>query len=353
MRARPHTTLVLPALLLVLFASVPFAFAQTGKPKKGAKPDASASASAAASAAAPSSAPTPDPTPAAAPPDTAAASASAAGPQRSAADSALSSDDPSDVREDPNQKYYFIGIRYRLAIVPQAFESLFVDDGGTFVSHAIGAEFDIRKDGHSTIPWIQFQTLGFGDTLFHQKGKTGGGLNDVDNRSVVNSGVNLFVLGLDQLWSIPMVEPKLDYELGFGVGIAFVLGSLTNDWVYNDATGPLVDGQGHHYSRCINPGDGSDGSCVPAAHSNSQQNKINHYVEPNWFNGGSIPQPFFHLALQPVGFRYKPTKFLQVRFGVGLQITGVFFNLAVDYGLEQQLNKGNKTSRTMLPGDRL
>jgi hypothetical protein len=340
MRARPLSA----ALLLVLFASVPFALAQTNKPKKGAKPDASASASA--SAAAP--APTPDPTPTT--PDTAAASASAAGPQRSAADSALSSDDPSDVREDPNQKYYFIGLRYRLTIVPQAFESLFVDDGATFVSHAIGAEFDIRKDGHSTIPWIQYTTLGLGDTLFHQKSKP----DDTADKTVVNSGLSLLVLGLDQLWSIPIAEPKLDYELGFGVGIAFVFGNLTNDWVYDDPNGSLSDKDGR-YSRCPagSNNDPTKPTCNPAAHQNSQQIKVGGYIEPNWFNGGSIPQPFFHLALQPVGLRYKPTKFLQVRFGIGLQLTGVFFNLSVDYGLEQQLNKGNKTSMTGLRSDRL
>ena len=342
MRARPLSA----ALVLALFASVPFtlaALAQGTKPKGGAPTAASASTGAAAPA------PTPDPTP------TPAASEGVPPPASSSLPTTVadSKEDPSNTYEDPNQKYYFIGLRYRLSIVPQAFESLFVDDGSTFVSHAFGVEFDIRKDGHSTIPWIQYQTLTFGDTLFHQKGKSGGGINDVDNRTVVNSGVNLFVLGLDQLWSIPLAENKVDYELGFGVGIAFVIGNLTNDWVYNDPNGPLVDGQGHHYSRCINPGDGSDGSCVPGAHSNSQQNKINHYVEPNWFSGGSIPQPFFHLALQPLGFRYKPVKFLQVRFGVGLQITGIFFNLAVDYGLEQQLNKKPSTAKVGMPGGML
>jgi len=353
MRARPHKTLLLPALVLALLASVPFAFAQGTKPKKGAKPDASASA-ASASAAAP--APTPEPAPTPAPTDSAPAAApsASAAAGSTASTAGLAKDDPSNTYEDPNEKYLFVGIRYRLAIVPQAFESLFVDDGSTFVSHMIGAEFDIRKDGHSTIPWIQFQTLSFGDTLFHQKGKSGGGTNDVDNRSVVNSGINLLVLGLDQLWSIPMVENKVDYELGFGVGIAFVLGNLTNDWVYNDPMGPLVDSQGHHYSRCINQSDGSDGSCQPGAHSNSDKIKINHYVEPNWFSGGSIPQPFFHLALQPVGVRYKPTKFLQLRFGVGLQITGIFFNLSVDYGLEQVMHKGdNKSAAFGQPGTRL
>src|SRR5579863_8770936 len=138
--------------------------------------------------------------------------------------------DSTDTREDPDRKYYFIGVRYRGTVIPQFLENLFVDDGATVYSNSLGLEMDIRHGGSSLIPWIQYTDYNTGDILFLQKGQQ----DIASNRSIVNSSLKAIYLGVDELWSIPIVPTKLDFELGFGVGIGGVFGTLSNNWVYVD-----------------------------------------------------------------------------------------------------------------------
>src|SRR5262249_8234605 len=144
-----------------------FSQAQAAKPKKGGKPAASASA-APETAPAPTPEPTPEPAPKPAPAD----GADAKPEKKELPDTPPEKGwDTSDTAELPGKTYYFIGARYRLDAIPKFMVNLFVDEGATFVSHIAGFELDIRKDAHTTMPWIAFQTFGFGDTLFHEKGK--------------------------------------------------------------------------------------------------------------------------------------------------------------------------------------
>jgi hypothetical protein len=331
--------------------SAPIAFAQTSdgttttttpkKKKKGAKPAASASASATDDA----PAPPPPPPPAPEPEPSAPASTKDSAPKDTKADAASAAAwDATDTREDPSKKYYFIGLRYRGTIIPQFFENLFVDDGGTVYSNNIAVELDIRQDGRSLIPWIQYTDYGMGDTLFLTKGKSP---TDDSQYSVVNSSLKTLYLGLDEMWSAPIAD-HLDFEYGFGVGIGFVFGSLQNNWVYQDPNGTLVASNGMHLTECPV---GSDmaaigsmmGSCNPGSHQNSQDAKVGGYVEKNWFNGGSIPVVFPHISIPQIGLRYKPIKQLETRFQLGFSITGFWFGVSVDYGLEQPPEKGDST----------
>ena len=192
--------------------------------------------------------------------------------------------DASDVKEDPNKRYYFIGLRYRGTIVPQAFESLFVDEGATVYSNSIGIELDSRKDGSSLIPSITYTDYNTGNILFHQKNTA----NTDNNWSYVNSSLKAIYLAVDQLWSVPMAK-NVQFEYGFGAGVGFVFGNLVNNWVYANSTGPLVSSEGQHFSPCQTQNDAP--SCSPSAHQNAQTAKVGGYVEPNWFNGGSVPTP--------------------------------------------------------------
>src|SRR5579875_1249257 len=114
-------TLLGAAALLVVIAASPLAFAQDASSSDGSSSDnAAAGASAAPAKALPATPPEPKTS-------------------------------NTDVYEDPNQKYYFVGLRYRGTVIPQFLVNLFVNEGGTFYSNTAGIEFDMRKDGHSTI----------------------------------------------------------------------------------------------------------------------------------------------------------------------------------------------------------
>jgi hypothetical protein len=331
------------AIVLVAMVAAPLALAQTTKPKKKKGAAAAASASASVSAAPVDTTP---PAASSAPPVEAA-------PEASASASALPDTPPegaglaTDTKEEPGKRYYFVGARYRGNLIPQFLENIFVNDGATIFSNSVGLELDMRTDGHSTIPWIQYSNYDTGDILFFQKGKP----DDPANYSDVKSRLGAIYLGLDELWSTPLDEAHhWDFEYGFGVGLGFLFGTLYNDWVYeanangNNPAGPLAGTNGNHYAPCQNnnnpamsgyPQPGGENPCIGAAHQNSTDNKVNGYQEKNWFNGGSVPVIFPHISFPQLGVRYKPVKQFEARFGLGFSLTGFWFGISGDYGLEK------------------
>jgi hypothetical protein len=332
---------------LLTFAVAPLALAQsaTKAKKKAPKPAASASASASATespaeettaAAAPTTEAPAAPAESAAP-DTAAASAS---------DTGVAADDITNTVETPGKTYRYVGLRYRMTIIPSFLEHLFVEDGGTVFSNTFGAELDFRKDAKSTILWLQYTEYGFGDTLFLQKSQP-----DVQNNySIVSSSLKGIYVGLDELWSTPIAN-HVDFEYGFGLGLGAIFGSLTNDWAYIPAAGTTVPGaiqgsNGNFYAKCTAPTSGPDfivngadigyGSCDARAHSNStEQKNTGNYTEKNWFQGGAVPVIFPYVAGN-LGIRYKPIKQLQTRLGLGIALTGFWFGISADYGIDSK-----------------
>jgi hypothetical protein len=381
---RPRSLALTIALVTLVVA--PLALAQTATPKKkkrGTKPAASASATATATATATTAA-APEPPPEAAP--AAGGSESAAGASATTGDGASpgarnkSKDTESaeaagsegkaagsDVFEDPRHTYYFAGLRYRHTILPTFMLHLFISEGAAIHQNSIAAELDIRKEGKSTIPWIAYQEYGTGDMLMFQKNcsqPVGGSCDQPNNYTVVNSSLKAIYVGLDEMWSAP-ITPQLEFEYGFGVGLGFLFGSLQNDWVYeNDKTasspgGPLVGSNGHAYSECTSesqPGDGT-GSCQRSAHSGASVAKVNGYTEPNWFGGGVIPVVFPHVSFPQIGLRYRPTKQIAARLGLGFSLTGFWLGLSADYDVEPLVNpqdkedKGDKKDTTAPEGE--
>jgi hypothetical protein len=188
------------------------------------------------------------------------------------------------------------------------------------------------------IPWIAYTTYGFGDTLFLQKNGTPPA-DQASNWSVVNGGLSALYFGLDELWSAKLDEDEhFAFEYGFGVGIGVVFGSLQNNWVYDNPNGPLVSSGGRHFSECQTMTSGN--SCNLAAHMNPNVAKVGGYTEPNWFNGGSIPVLFPHIAFPQLGLRYKPVKQFEARLGLGFSLTGFWFGISGNYGLEKTAPSG-------------
>jgi hypothetical protein len=335
-----HAWLALLPLLAILVVA-PAALAAKKKPKKT---DTTTTAPAASSSApapepAPAPAPTPEPAPAAAPPASPKAEAAA----ESSATAKASEVDSSDTREDPNTRYYFVGLRYRGTIIPQFLMNLFVDEGATIYTNMFGIELDMRKGGQSMIPWIVYADYSMGDTLFHQKGGTPTGVpGDPGNFTIVNSSLKMVYLGLDELWSAPIDDAHhWDLEFGFGVGVGFVFGDLINNWVYvdnsNGVNGPAVKGSnGFFYARCPAGMDGSlPPGCNKADHQNATIAKVGGYPEKFWFSGGSVPSIFPNVWFPTLNLRYKPIKQFETRLGVGFSLTGFWFGLSGDYGLEK------------------
>jgi len=320
-------------LVLVALAIAPLALAQTSVPKKkkGAKPAASASASVTAAAPDPTPAPAPPPPPPAAADDTANTDAPT---KKALPDTPLDKGwDVNDTREDPSKRYYFFGIRYRGDVIPKFVIDAFVDGGATIYSNAVGLELDSRKDGFSTVFNLTLQNYNTGDLLFLQKDKP----QTANNYSVINSSLNAIYAAVDLLWSVPLDSAHhWDFEYGLGVGLGVVFGALHDDWVYGGvgATGPYYDPTtNQHFQQC--PNTTVDPNCTTAAHSNASVAKVGNYSEQAGIVG---PKPilFPMINFPDIGLRYKPVKTFEARLGLGFSLTGFWFGISGDYGLEKQ-----------------
>jgi hypothetical protein len=237
--------------------------------------------------------------------------------------------DITDVEEVPGRTYFFVGMRYRGNVVPGFMLNMFVDEGKTIYTNMIGAEFDIRKDGFSLIPALSYHELGTGDILFKQKNTP----DIVGNYSLVNSGMKVVYATVDLLWSTKLSK-NVEFEYGAGFGLGAVFGDLENSWVRNDPNGTLTNANGQRFSRCDAVGDPTTG-CNRADHQNSEVDKVNGYKEPSWFNGGSKPAIFPWISVPQIGLRFKPIKQFVARLGVGFALTGFWFGLNAQYGLEK------------------
>ena len=248
----------------------------------------------------------------------------------------------SDVTEQPGKTYYFVGLRYRGNVIPKFMLNLFVNEGGTLYSNTVGVELDVRKDGFSFIPALSYVEYGTGDILFLEKGKDA---NVSGNWSNVNSSLKAVYITADLLWSTK-IHKNVDFEYGAGFGLGVITGDLETSWVYRDAKGPYAASDGSHFSPCPLEGQGGPNSgCNKADHLNSTVAKVNHYAEPSWANGGSKPNIFLHLAVPQFGIRVKPAKEFEARLGIGFSLTGFWFGLSGNYGLEKAMAKSQPTSR--------
>lgn len=235
-----------------------------------------------------------------------------------------------DVEEIPGRTYFFVGLRYRGNVIPAFMLNMFLDQGQTIYTNMIGAEFDLRKDGFSLVPALSYHELGTDDILFKQKNTT----NIPGNYSVVNSGMKLVYASVDLLWSTKLSK-NVEFEYGAGFGLGAVFGDLQNNWVQQDPNGPLVADTGARYRRCDVVGPPGTG-CNAADHQNAEDNKVGSYTEKSWFNGGSKPAIFPWISVPQIGLRIKPIKQFVGRIGLGFALTGFWFGINGEYGLEKK-----------------
>ena len=239
--------------------------------------------------------------------------------------------DSSDVSEDAAKKYYFVGMRYRGNVIPKFIENIFVGEGATVYSNSIGLEADIRKDGFSLIPALTYSEYGTGDILFHQQ-KADNASNPAGNYSFINSGLKGVYASVDLLWSTPIAK-DVDFEYGFGVGVGVIFGDLVSNWVTPSPNGQFVASDGTHFAPCVQTG---PSGCNRVDHNNATEDHIGNHVEKSWAGGGSVPNIFPWISVPQLGLRFKPIKQMEARLGIGFALTGFWFGLSADYGLERR-----------------
>lgn len=238
--------------------------------------------------------------------------------------------DIKDVEELPSKTYLFVGLRYRGNVIPKFMLNMFVEEGKTIYSNSIGVQLDIRRDGFSLIPALQYTEYGTGDILFKQKNTP-----DIPgNYSLVNSSMKSVYAMADLLWSTK-ISKNVEFEYGAGFGLGVVFGDLVTNWVQQDPNGPLTSDKGVRWAPCQTVGPPGTG-CNRADHQNSDVDKVGGYTEPSWVNGGSKPVIFPWIAVPQLGLRFKPIKQFVARTNIGFSLTGFWFGFSAEYGLEQK-----------------
>jgi hypothetical protein len=250
-----------------------------------------------------------------------------------AKDGAKDDYDSSDVSEDPSKRYVFLGARYRGTIFPSFLLAPFVREVRGFYFNTVGIEADIRKDGFSIIPALSYSEFGSGDILFADKTRD---LKFAGNWGMVNSSLKGIYATVDFLWSVP-IHKNLAFEYGLGAGVGFMFGDLVVNWVRDDPNGALTSSDGRRFSQCNTATEGP--GCAVKDHENATTARVGRYSESSWFSGGAKPSILPHFSIPQIGVRFKPIKQLEARFGLGFSLTGFWFGLSANYGLEQPRSK--------------
>ena len=239
-----------------------------------------------------------------------------------------------DTFEDPTKRYYFIGLRYRGDVIPQFMLNIFVDGGKTLYSNSIGAEIDLRHDNFSLIPAITYTEYGTGDVVFAQKGKDP---TDAGNWSVVNSSLKGLYASADLLWS----EAASRTTGTSSTARASASGSSSApSRTTGSSRRPAARSLPTNYTACQTTTSETSGlhpSCSTAAdHQNASDQQGRRIpgaelgqrrLEAQHFPDGQLPADRAPLQADQARF--------EARFGLGFSLTGFWFGVSANYGLEK------------------
>jgi hypothetical protein len=231
--------------------------------------------------------------------------------------------------EHTGETYRFVGLRYRLILIPSFIMGLFGEGGETVLVHNFGPEFTIRKDAfeYSFAATYAPYTMGSGPDSDDQVAFKDP--NDPEGAwEVVTSELKVIYLTADFVWSTP-VSPQVSFTYGGGAGIGFVFGNLYRTQAY------LENGV---YKPCNGIGDppvpvaGGGGFYCDNDPEHGDEQHYDGYTEPSWADGGSKPLIFPWIAIQ-TGIRWKPHRNFVGRLELGIGLGQFFFGVGADYGL--------------------
>jgi hypothetical protein len=223
------------------------------------------------------------------------------------------------VWEDPNERYMFVGARYRVQYVPLFLQNLFAEGGDSLWVQTPGVEFGLRKDGLETSIFAMLGMYSLESVPF--KGKTDPELA----WELVDANYKVLFLGADFMWTGPEFTQGLSLIYGAGIGIGVVFGDMNRTQAFPDA----MSSSG--YTRCSGVGD-PRGFSPAGQYCDGANDHYDGYVEPSWADSGSSPLIFPWLGGQ-LGLRYKAHRRFVARLELGFTITSLFFGLGADYGL--------------------
>ena len=147
---------------------------------------------------------------------------------------------------------------------------------------------------------------------------------------------------LDLLWSVPLdTAHHWDFEYGVGFGLGVLFGNLDNNWVYSDRERhpgrPVAERQ--HYAACQRRCSGHAGTPAatrrPTRTPSRREGRRLLGEELGQRRRRADPLPA-HRQFPQLGLRYKPVKQFEARLGLGFSLTGFWFGLSGDYGLEKR-----------------
>jgi hypothetical protein len=232
-----------------------------------------------------------------------------------------------DPKENDQDPYMFIGVRWRDIVVPGFMIRIFAEGGPDAVNvFSIGPEFTYRKDGLEIDGALTYADYSMNAFLFKDKD------DEVYAFERVSSKMKVIYVTVDVLFEVWAEEKgRFSFLIGGGVGFGGLFDELKRNQVYPRAGGTADTDDPSQFDDCRGPSDPN----IPVSDGEWCDNDNEHYGdydEPSWANGGSKPVIVPWLAVPQFSFRYKPVKQLQVRGDVGWSLSGFFFGMTHSYG---------------------
>lgn len=230
--------------------------------------------------------------------------------------------------ERADTDYFFAGAFFRTLFVPDFIQGLFVTyEGGTAVNFGGGGYFGWRRNGFNVVAEVWY--AGFYNQGFYH----GAGAEDSEFEQVTsNLGVvfGSFLFG----WTFTVTE-WFGIDLGFGLGIGGMVGSLYRQEAYREA------GAGTRLRPCNGVSSPDPGYCDSPAETRGPDGRI--AVEggtyqngtagnPFYFGDGGVPPMFFWLDLPRVGLNFRPIRQLQIQVNGGYNLYGFNVGASAGYG---------------------
>ena len=213
--------------------------------------------------------------------------------------------------EDPAETYMFLGAFYRHTWTPGFMLNLFTDENTPTNNSAFGLQFTYRKDNFDIVTSVYYQGYAV-DGPFRGSG-------DADTETeIINSELFGIMASVDLMWGTQFND-IVGIQYGFGLGLGALLGDLRR-------TEATPNGSGG-WNACTST---SGGYCDDF---DGEPNSGFTGIASKWFDGGSVPNLYFRLAVPNLAIRIKPIKQLLIRVDGGFDLfSGFFTGINASYG---------------------